>query len=94
MPADAPGQMKRYNRARTLSISASVIGRSVGDVGADIAKAIDAQVPLPEDYVVQYLGQAQEQQSAFGALFSALTLSIVLIYMLMAALYGPSSSRS
>jgi hydrophobic/amphiphilic exporter-1 (mainly G- bacteria), HAE1 family len=85
--SQAPGQIKRYDRARSLTITGSVVGRSSGDVASDIQKAINTQVELPPDYSVQMLGQAQQQQSGFGSLFSALALALALIYMLLVALY-------
>lgn len=83
----APAQIKRYNRVRSVSLSAGVAGRTSGDVAADVQKALDARLQLPQDYSLQLVGQTQQQATAFAALFSALTLSVVMIYMLMAALY-------
>ncbi len=85
--SQSPGQIKRYDRQRALTITGSVVGRSAGDVTTDIQKTIATQVQMPPDYVVQMLGQAENQSSGFASLFSALGLAIVLIYMLMVALY-------
>jgi hydrophobic/amphiphilic exporter-1 (mainly G- bacteria), HAE1 family len=84
---EAPGQIKRYNRQRSLTVTGSVAGRSLGSVVTDILKAVNKQAPLPQDYTLQMLGQAQQQSNSFGEMTSALGLSIILIYMLMVALY-------
>jgi HAE1 family hydrophobic/amphiphilic exporter-1 len=42
---------------------------------------------LPVGYAIQIQGQGSQLDTAFGALVQALALSIVLMYMLMAALY-------
>ncbi len=83
----APGQIHHYNRQRSLTVSAGVAGRSAGQVAADIQKALSQQVQFPQDYGYVMAGQAQQQSNAFGALGSALVLSVVLIFMLMGALY-------
>ena len=85
--ADGPAQIKRYNRQRTLTITGSVVGRSSGDVSRDINDAVAKKLQLPPGYRVAQVGQAEQQQSSFGSLLSALFLSILLIYMLMVALY-------
>ena len=46
-----------------------------------------AQGAVPAGYTVLLGGQAEDQAKAFGNIFLALGLSIVLVYMLLAALY-------
>jgi hydrophobic/amphiphilic exporter-1 (mainly G- bacteria), HAE1 family len=82
----APGQILHYDRERSLTVSASVQGRSAGQVAADVQTAL-RQVQFPQDYGYVMAGQSQQQSDAFGAMAAALALSVVLIYMLMAALY-------
>ena len=82
----SPGTIAHYNRQRTVSVSASVQGRPVGDVIADVQKRTE-QLALPPGYTISIQGVSSQLNTAFGALIQALTLSIVLMYMLMAALY-------
>jgi hydrophobic/amphiphilic exporter-1 (mainly G- bacteria), HAE1 family len=85
--SDAPAQINRYNRERTLTVTGGVMGRSSGDVATDVTTAVRKAIPIPAGYRVELVGQAEEQQSSFASMISALGLSIVLIYMLMVALY-------
>jgi hydrophobic/amphiphilic exporter-1 (mainly G- bacteria), HAE1 family len=86
VPASSPGQIQRYNRAREVEVQANVNGRSLGDILRDI-RAQTSSIELPVGYSVQIAGQGSQLDTAFGALIQALTLSILLMYMLMAALY-------
>jgi HAE1 family hydrophobic/amphiphilic exporter-1 len=86
VPSSSAGQISRFNRARGIEIQANVNGRSVGDVLRDV-QAQTSQIPLPVGYTILQTGQGSQLAIAFGALIQALTLSIILMYMLMAALY-------
>jgi hydrophobic/amphiphilic exporter-1 (mainly G- bacteria), HAE1 family len=87
-----PTELKRYNRARTVTITANV-GRGfvLNQVTDPIQKAIDDQIrgagQFPPGYFIEFGGDAQEQGKSFGQILFALGLSIGLVYMLLAALY-------
>src|SRR5207248_3060833 len=87
-----PTELKRYNRARTVTITANV-GRGfvLNQVTDPIQKAIDDQIrgagQIPPGYFIEFGGDAQEQGKSFGQILFALGLSIGLVYMLLAALY-------
>jgi HAE1 family hydrophobic/amphiphilic exporter-1 len=85
--SDAPAQINRYNRARALTVTGSVSGRSSGDVSRDITDAVKKAITLPEGYQITQVGDAEAQQESFGSMVSALGLSIILIYMLMVGLF-------
>ena len=85
--ADAPAQINRYNRQRVLTITGSVVGRSVGDVANDIDDAIKNTIDLPAGYETEQAGQTQQQREVFADMGSALLFSVLLVYMLMVALY-------
>jgi HAE1 family hydrophobic/amphiphilic exporter-1 len=82
-----PTQILRYNRQRTVLVSAYVSDRPTGDVAADIQSAIDKNVIIPTGYTVAQGGMGQQQSESFGQMAQALALSILFIYMLMTALY-------
>ncbi|HEY3078734.1 MAG TPA: efflux RND transporter permease subunit [Chloroflexota bacterium] len=86
VPSSSAGQIARFNRARGIEVQASVVGRPVGDVLRDVREQT-SQLPLPVGYAIVLTGQGSQLDTAFGALVQALALSIVLMYMLMAALY-------
>jgi HAE1 family hydrophobic/amphiphilic exporter-1 len=82
-----PATIKRYDRQRVLEVTANVAGRAAGEVVRDVEEAT-AKLSLPPGYSINMTGMEAEQSSeSFGALYNALALSIVLIYMLMVALY-------
>ncbi|MFN8524507.1 MAG: efflux RND transporter permease subunit [Chloroflexota bacterium] len=86
-----PARIQRTDRQRVVEISAAVNpnaegGRTLGDVVRD-ARAQTNQIALPEGYQLIYAGQVQQQEQAFQTLLQALTLSVLLVYMLMVALY-------
>jgi hydrophobic/amphiphilic exporter-1 (mainly G- bacteria), HAE1 family len=84
--SSSPGQIPHFNRSREVEVQANVSGRPLGDVLRDI-RAQTSQMSLPVGYAIQIQGQGSQLDTAFGALLQALLLSVVLMYMLMAALY-------
>jgi HAE1 family hydrophobic/amphiphilic exporter-1 len=86
-PDKAPLQINRTDRQRVLTISGNVQGRPIGDVAAEVRQVVGREVPVPSGYRVTYAGQISQLDSALAALAQVLILSIILIYMLLAALY-------
>jgi len=86
VPDSGPARIQRTNRQRVIEVSANVAGRSLGDVTRDV-RAVLTDMPLPQGYSITYAGQVQQQETAFSTLLGALTLSVLLVYMLMVALY-------
>ena len=59
-----------------------------GDLGS-VVQAIQAgtdQIETPSGYAIVFGGQVEQQQEAFGEIFTALILAIVLTYMLLGAI--------
>jgi HAE1 family hydrophobic/amphiphilic exporter-1 len=86
VPDNGPARIQRTNRQRVIEVSANVSGRSLGDVTRDVRAQL-AGLPLPQGYQITYAGQVQQQEQAFSTLLQAFSLSVVLVYMLMVALY-------
>jgi HAE1 family hydrophobic/amphiphilic exporter-1 len=87
-----PTQLRRYNRARTVTVTANVQdGYVLSQVTDPVQKAVDrelrAQGLIPPGYSIEMGGDAESQAQNFGQIGIALGLSIVLVYMLLAALY-------
>jgi len=82
----SPSQISRFNRNRDVEVQANVNGRAVGDVLRDVLAQTN-QLQLPVGYTITVQGQGSQLDTAFSSLIQALALSIVLMYMLMAALY-------
>ncbi len=81
-----PAQINRSDRNRTVNVNGAVAGRPIGDVARDV-RAAQREVQVPAGYRVTIGGGAQQLDRALVALMAALSLSLVLMYMLMAALY-------
>ena len=82
----APGQITQVNREYAVSVSASSPTGNSGPATAALLAAAHS-VGLPTGYALQAGGQSAQQARAFGPLLQALGLSILLVFMLMAALY-------
>ena len=86
-----PTSIDRRNRQRLVNVNANLVGNTpLNDVTVPVQRAIaqmQAQGLVPAGYTLQMGGQAEDQAKAFGNIFLALGLSILLEYMLLAALY-------
>ncbi|HEY7065702.1 MAG TPA: efflux RND transporter permease subunit [Chloroflexota bacterium] len=82
----APTQITRSSRQRQVNIQANLDGRSVGDAARDIRAGL-AKITFPPGYRYFFVGQVDSLDQARTALLSALSISILLIYMLLVALY-------
>ncbi len=78
-----PLEIERKNRERLVRVECNTHGRSMGDVVADIRKAL-ARMTFPSDIVINWGGEVEEQQKAFKDLTLLLLLAVVLVYMVMA----------
>lgn len=78
--------LERMDRLPSIKINASVVGRSPGTVGSEIAAKIN-KIKLPEGTTWQFVGNLQRQSESFGSLGLALVIAIVLVYLVMVALY-------
>jgi len=82
----SPSQIQHFNRQRTVEVQANVTGRAAGDVLRDVTTQT-SRLQLPVGYTIVVQGQGSQLNTAFSALLQALALSVVLMYMLTAALY-------
>ena len=81
----APIEIQHKNKQRVMYVGANIQGRALGDVINDVRRKIRETIDLPPDVEIKYGGQAEEQSSAFRDLLRFLVLSIILVYMVMAA---------
>ena len=79
--------LKQQNRLYDNTISANLKGTApLGPAVKSVQKTI-AGIHVPSGYQVVYGGQVHQQKTTLGPLFGALGLSVILVYMLLAALY-------
>ena len=83
----APTVIQETNRQYAATVTADVSGTTaIGRADQAVHRVLSA-MPLPAGYQIIKGGQSQQKAEAFGPLFEALTLSVLLVYMLLAALY-------
>lgn len=81
-----PVTIQRINRQVAVSVTASAVGRPLGDVANDVQAALKA-MSLQPGYSITLRGSVQIFNQAITALASVLVLSFILEYMLLVALY-------
>ncbi|MBN8488461.1 MAG: efflux RND transporter permease subunit [Burkholderiales bacterium] len=85
-----PQLIKRQDLQRRQGIYAGIdhgSGRAAGDVGADVKKLVE-QTSLPPGYRFDVGGQTKDQEEVFGAIFGALGLAVIFIYIVLASQFG------
>ncbi|MGH8566912.1 MAG: efflux RND transporter permease subunit, partial [Gammaproteobacteria bacterium] len=82
--ARGPSQIDRYNRQRTVSILGSPEGLSVNDA-VQRASAIIKGMDLPPQYAIIFGGQAKTLGETGYYFLIALVLSLVFMYLILAA---------
>lgn len=81
---EVPPNLEHLDRERMITVSAGLHGRPLNQVMEDIEKWVDVQV-LPPQIAIVLSGDFEDQQEAFRDLFLILLLSIILVYLVMAA---------
>jgi hydrophobic/amphiphilic exporter-1 (mainly G- bacteria), HAE1 family len=79
-----PNQINRRELTREINVDANVLGRSAGDVSADIRKLMDT-VSWPPGYRYSFGGSTKNMQESFSYALAALALAVVFIYMILAS---------
>jgi len=79
-----PSEINRISQERTITIGANVADRKVSDVLKEVERVIK-KIKIPSGYQVRIAGESEEMKKSFDSLRFALILSIVLVYMIMAA---------
>jgi CzcA family heavy metal efflux pump len=78
-----PSSISRENVQRKLVISANVAERDLRSVVNDIKKAVDENIVLPENYMIQYGGQFESEARASQTLMLTSILAIFIIFLLL-----------
>ncbi|HEV2641759.1 MAG TPA: efflux RND transporter permease subunit [Candidatus Elarobacter sp.] len=83
-----PAQIDHLNEDKVVTVGANVgLGYALSDVSAAVNKAI-AQVPLPPGVGISQGGQVKDQGKVFGAIFGALGLAVLLMYLILVMQFG------
>ena len=73
----------RESGRRTMAIGIFIKGRDMGSVVADMKKRIAANVKVPENYVVNWSGEFENQERAMQRLSVVVPISLLLIFVLL-----------
>ena len=84
MPSTGPNQINRRDLNREIMIDANALGRSSGDVSADIKAVLDA-IAWPPGYRYVFGGSTKNMNESFEYAVGALALAVVFIYMILAS---------
>ncbi len=79
-----PSEIRRVSQERTVQVFAKIFGRGLKDVADDVQVELD-RMKIPARYAVKIAGQSEEIKESFDSLTFAFVLSIILVYMIMAA---------
>jgi HAE1 family hydrophobic/amphiphilic exporter-1 len=81
-----PLTIERKNRARIVKVTAFLTGEApLNRVNADIGAAIAAMGPAPPGITLSNAGSEKQMDEAFSSLTLVLLISLMLVYMVMAA---------
>jgi HAE1 family hydrophobic/amphiphilic exporter-1 len=79
-----PSSINRVGQERTIMVYAGVANRKLADVTADVEEML-GNMKFETGYRVKLAGESEEMKKSFASLQFALILSIVMVYMIMAA---------
>jgi CzcA family heavy metal efflux pump len=77
-----PNAIEREGDSRRIDVEASVEGRDLGSVVADVQAAVEG-VDFPLGYHAELLGEYTERQSAQGRLLFLALLAVVVVFLLL-----------
>jgi len=85
--ASGANQINRRDLNREVELSANVVGRSSGQVSAEVKKVLES-MNWPPGYRFQVGGATKNMQESFGYALQALLLAIIFIYMILASQFA------
>ncbi len=84
--AVGPSQINHFNRIRSVTISTNLDGITLGEA-IDTVDGLAREI-MPADASFELTGDAREMEAAFQALIFAFMLSIVIVYLVLAAQFN------
>ena len=73
-------ELERENLQAMTAVTARLDNRDLGSAMAEIKQKLEAQVPLPPGYFIQYGGSYAEQQQSFQELLTILGTACLLVF--------------
>ncbi|WIT11470.1 efflux RND transporter permease subunit [Paucibacter sediminis] len=84
LPSTGPNQINRRDMNREITIDGNALGRSSGEVSADIQKILQ-ESEFPPGYRYSFGGSTKNMNESFQYAVGALGLAIIFIYMILAS---------
>lgn len=82
----SPPNIERKSKQRLLKVSVTpAAGYALGDIAVEAQKIIDNLEEIPQGVTLYVGGNYEDQQESFRSLISLLLLSLMLVYIVMAA---------
>jgi cobalt-zinc-cadmium resistance protein CzcA len=85
---DGASEIYREGNQRYVAIKYSVRGRDLGGAVEEAIQKVNAQVPLPRGYHIDWEGEYESQQRAEARLFFIVPLTIFFIFMIIYGAFG------
>lgn len=85
---EGPAQVSREVAKRRVVVGVNVRDRDLGGFVADLQRAVEQKVELPEGYYLEWGGQFQNMQRALGHLMIIVPITIAGIYFLLFLLFN------
>ncbi|MCU0967777.1 MAG: efflux RND transporter permease subunit [Rubrivivax sp.] len=82
--SSGPSQINRRDLNREINFDANALGRSAGEVSADIRRALD-DIAWPPGYRYSFGGSTKNMSDSFRYAVGALALGVIFIYMILAS---------
>ena len=82
-----PAIIDHLNRQSVVTVELNTSGRAAGDVSKDIQKIAD-EMRLPPGVSITLGGDTESQAEVFGAIFGALGLAVLLMYLILVVQFG------
>lgn len=80
-----PPNIERIGRERSIQVTADLLETPLNEVTEQITEFIANDLEVPPGVEIEFGGDIEEQQDAFSDLFLLLGLSVLLVYIVMAA---------
>ncbi|RQD69464.1 MAG: efflux RND transporter permease subunit [Tindallia sp. MSAO_Bac2] len=84
--AEGPISIQREDQQRTATVTSELSGRDLGSVMGDIQEKLEDYI-LPEGYFIELGGEFEQIEEVFADMALAITMAIILVYMIMASLF-------
>jgi cobalt-zinc-cadmium resistance protein CzcA len=85
--ADGASEIYREQSQRYVAIKYSVRGRDLGGAVREAIQKVNAQVPLPAGYHIDWAGEYESQQRAQRRLTIIIPLTLLLIFMILYSMF-------